>query len=175
MYFVIFFIPLLEVLKCKYKIINAIVYLTFKLLICSFITLGIPTLLASIAFEPPEQRVNKLFNIIVPIICVILFWSHPTGRQVLLYPLYWIIPVMLNASKNKMMSAIRASFIAHAAGSVIWLYTLNTSCGYWNGLIFKVPLERFVIAGSIYFIFSFINQIKILISRRNTGNLLIYK
>ena len=67
-----------------------------------------------------------------------------------------------------------ATFIAHAVGSLIWLYTVGMTSLYWNSLIPLVAIERLVFAVGMTtcyfglknhkaFLFNIINSLKRLI------------
>jgi len=82
-----------------------------------------------------------------------LFVIHPVGTIAFAYSLYWLIPVCLwilnrfNLLKGIFSTALQSTFVAHAAGSIIWLYTLNMPATKWLSLIPIVAVERFVFAG----------------------------
>jgi len=91
-----------------------------------------------------------LIRLILPIVCMILFISHPVGGAAFAYALYWLIPIALYFVRNKslFLQALGSTFTAHAVGSVIWLYTVPMSAVLWLGLIpiilgssFPVPIN----------------------------------
>lgn len=69
-------------------------------------------------------------SVFVPVIALCLFVMHPVGGQAFVYALLWLIPIALYAcryAKNKIgntffAQALCATFVAHAVGSVMWLY-----------------------------------------------------
>jgi hypothetical protein len=76
-----------------------------------------------------------------------LFWVHPIGAQAWPYALYWLIPVVLYClgnNKNNVYTALGSTFIAHAAGSIIWLYTVPMTSQQWLALIPVVAVERLI-------------------------------
>lgn len=86
-------------------------------------------------------------SIILPILCMILFVMHPTGKQAWVYALYWVIPPLLWVMKDTVwIRALQASFVCHAIGSVVWLYTGDLSAGEWISLMPIVIVERAIIA-----------------------------
>lgn len=115
----------------------------------SFITLShsllspvyhLPGFCASASWAYP----NKLMRCVLPIACMVLFWIHPIGFYAAPYALYWLIPVAIFVFKKRgvFFEALSATFIAHAVGSVIWLYLKGLPVAVWWGLIPVVPFER---------------------------------
>lgn len=85
--------------------------------------------------------------------CAMLFWAHPLGAQAGLYTLVWAIPLVTLSSPNLYNQALTSTFIAHAVGSVIWLYAglgPATAAG-WITLIPLVIIERLFLAGIMTF------------------------
>lgn len=82
--------------------------------------------------------------ILLPALAIVMFIVHPIGRQAFLYSFYWLIPIILFFFKEKSLLAksLGATFMAHAAGSVAWLYAFNLPKEVWLGLIPQVALER---------------------------------
>jgi len=94
----------------------------------------------------------------MPLLAMILFCIHPVGIQAFYYSWYWFIPMGIYFFvKDTIQSrAFAASFIAHATGSVIWLYTGDVSLEVWTALMPVVIVERLLIAaGMIGFIYVF--------------------
>jgi hypothetical protein len=90
--------------------------------------------------------------IFLPLVCMTLFIAHPVGSQAALYTSYWFIPVALYfGPRNLYTRALAAVFVAHALGSVIWLYTGTISADTWNSLIPVVAWERLFMACGIVF------------------------
>ncbi len=90
-------------------------------------------------------------RLIVPIVCMVLFIAHPVGFGAFPYALYWLIPIILYfvGKKSLFLQALGSTFVAHAVGSVIWLYTVPTSSLLWLGLIPIVIAERLLFASGI--------------------------
>lgn len=96
------------------------------------------------------QKKELATSILLPVICMILFSSHEVGRVAWCYSLYWLIPMALFFVKDSRLSrALSTSFVAHAVGSVVWLYTAPIPACVWIGLIPVVFVERLLIAGGI--------------------------
>ena len=87
---------------------------------------------------------NKLMRCVLPLSCMVLFWAHPIGFYAAPYALYWLIPVGIFVFKKRgvFFEALSAKFIAHAVGSVVWLYRKGLPVAVWWGLIPVVPFER---------------------------------
>lgn len=111
----------------------------------------IPTLIAS-AYWFSSSRIVRLF---LPILCMVLFIAHPVGSQVFFYSWYWFIPVFIHFLPQKMVffEALGTTFIAHAVGSVIWIYMVPMPAEYWIGLMPVVAVERLLFASGMVVIF----------------------
>lgn len=96
-----------------------------------------------------------LLNVVLPLLCMIIFIAHPVGRQAWAYSLYWFIPMGLYFFPRKSLFAIslQSSFIAHAVGSIFWLFFLPMSPERWIALIPIVAVERllFSLAGVVVY------------------------
>ncbi|HZW61387.1 MAG TPA: hypothetical protein VFF04_04115 [Candidatus Babeliales bacterium] len=113
----------------------------------SYLAYHIPGLCAS-AYWASE---SKLIRLILPAVCMIAFMVHPIGGQAFVYSLYWLIPIALYfvSRKTVFMHAISSTFIAHAVGSVLWLYSVPMTAQQWLSLIPVVAIERMLIATSM--------------------------
>jgi hypothetical protein len=113
--------------------------LSFKILVYH-----IPGFFASAYWARP----TKYLSIMLPIVCMALFIAHPVGRLAAPYALYWLIPVIISFFSNKtvFMHSLSSTFIAHAVGSVIWLYATPETPVFWYALIPVVAVERLVMA-----------------------------
>jgi len=103
--------------------------------------------------------------ILLPALCIIIFIVHPIGRQAFLYSFYWFIPIILFFFKEKSLLAksLGATFMAHAAGSVAWLYSFNLPKEVWLALIPQVALERGLFALGIAIIYIvFVNLLDVI-------------
>lgn len=121
-----------------------------------FLTCGLPTLAGAATFGVVRTHSTPLrsaffLQLLLPLTCMILFITHPTAGSAFLYSFYWFIPVSLYFVKNKniFFAALSATFVAHAVGSVLWLYTVNMSAEQWLALIPAVAFERLAAAFGI--------------------------
>ena len=94
---------------------------------------------------------KKYWTAVVPLLCMVLYIAHPTGRASWLYSMYWLIPILgsLFPRKFLLLKSLGATFTAHAIGSVIWLYTVPMEAGQWLALIPTVAYERIIFACGI--------------------------
>lgn len=105
-----------------------------------------PLLCAARAFQKREMWLS----VFLPVICMIAFMIHPVGAQAWPYALYWVLPIFfLWLQDTPWTRALQASFIAHAVGSIIWLYFGAISAQVWLSLIAIVWIERLIIAMGI--------------------------
>ena len=100
----------------------------------------LPGFCASVSWAWP----NRFIRCFLPVLCMVLFWVHPIGFYAAPYALYWLIPVGIFLLKKQgiFFEALSATFIAHAVGSVIWLYLKALPVAVWWSLIPVVPFER---------------------------------
>lgn len=112
-----------------------------------FILQGVPTIFASLALRYWDYKIA----VIIPVCAMFLFWMHPTGAEVFYYAWYWFIPgIIYFVEKDTMITrAFIASFVSHAVGSVIWLYTREIPAFLWDALVPIVIFERIMIAGGM--------------------------
>ena len=131
-------------------------------------TLGIPTFFASSSWslytsDEKKTGVSYLYHLFVhfllPLLCMMLFIAHPSGRYAFLYTCYWIIPVtistieLFSGKATIFLQALRSTFLAHSVGSILWIYLVPMTTQQWLGLIPLVAVERFVLAaGSTLFL-----------------------
>jgi hypothetical protein len=126
-------------------------FVTFKKLTFSkfiyFASNRIPLLGAACSYSKP----NIIISVMFPLVCMFLFIIHPVGFLAWPYATYWLIPVILFLSKkeNLFSRALASVFVAHAIGSVIWIYTHDMSATTWLALIPVVAYERIVMASTI--------------------------
>jgi hypothetical protein len=107
----------------------------------------VPGLCAALYWQIP----SKVYRIGLPLLCMILFVSHPVGVSAAPYAFYWFIPVMIAMMRSRTIwhDALASTFTAHAVGSVIWLYTVPLTAAAWIALIPLVACERMVYASGI--------------------------
>lgn len=91
---------------------------------------------------------RKLISVGIPLLCIALFLLHPVGFKAAPYVLYWFIPVFIAFLQKPalFLRSLSSTFIAHAVGSVLWLYNLNTVPALWLNLIPVVLCERLIFA-----------------------------
>lgn len=130
------------------------------------ITKGLPTLAAiySAQCTAPSWR-SALLNIGIPVAAATAFVVHPVGHIAWVYSLFWIIPVGGELLRIKGVTSLfnrllTGTFIAHAVGSVIWLYLVPTTAATWFALLTIVPVERFVFASGATLVALGIGMIK---------------
>jgi len=119
------------------------------------LTLGLPTIAATLSWSchtEHHNRVWKLFDtflhVMLPLVCFIIFATHPVGHQAWWYGCYWLIPciIWLLNTQSTFARALQSTFIAHALGSIIWLFAGILSAEQWVALIPIVAIERLALA-----------------------------
>lgn len=119
------------------------------------VTAGIPTALATLSWtssQENKQALSFLLHVLFPLTCMVIFCCHPVGRYAWPYAMYWFIPIVAYAwQKNKktqsmIIPALQSTFVAHAAGSIMWLFLRPISPVSWLSLIPVVAAERLVLA-----------------------------
>jgi hypothetical protein len=141
-------------------VLSAISNFTFKFSLYSLSTVyHIPSFFASLALFTPKNRVLNLLSAsvsyIIPLTCAALFIANPIGAQIPAYTLYWVIPVVIAilgstwGIRNLFLNALRSTFIAHAVGTVIFIYSVPSDLNLWANLAKIVWLERLLLAGFI--------------------------
>jgi hypothetical protein len=118
------------------------------------ITLGIPTLFASLSWSASKQQKSPqdaALHLLLPLTCMLLFCISPVGSTAKAYSLFWCIPIALfcirfsHPALSITSRALKSTFTAHALGSVIWVYLVPMTGEQWLALIPIVPLERLLI------------------------------
>lgn len=125
----------------------------------------LPGLCAALAWH----RNNVLVRVLLPITAIFLFVMHPVGSSAAPYCLYWLIPIFIYLSRSSRVilrskivsrdlffNALSVTFIAHAVGSIIWLYTVPMTSTMWLSLIPVVAVERLLFATSIAFVYQLV-------------------
>ncbi len=123
------------------------------------VTFGIPTFFSalnwSVATSEKRNATNMLLGgtlqVLIPLACMMLFLTHSIGGQAGLYSAYWLIPMVifklqLFGIRSMFLTALSSTFIAHALGSVMWLYYAPMAPAQWLALIPVVALERLAFA-----------------------------
>jgi hypothetical protein len=97
----------------------------------------------------------KLFRIIIPLLCMVLFLAHPVGFAAGVYTLYWWIPVLIAfyTGNSVFLTALGSTFTAHAAGSVLWLYWVPMQPATFISLMPIVLFERVAFACGMTILF----------------------
>ncbi len=141
-------------LGSQYSLVYVIFYIFTKSLYFFsspkfFILKRLPLLCATWALRSP----NYITSILVPFGAMILFVVHPVGCDAWIYSCYWLIPMIIYFKNpfDMIGRVVSASFIAHAVGSVVFLYSsVDLTSNFWIGLIPCVAAERITIAFGIY-------------------------
>lgn len=115
------------------------------------LTAGLPTLCAMANWSLLNKKnmfIKVILQLILPALCMALFMMHPVAGQAWPYALYWVIPMALFfVSSSTFFVALSSTFIAHAVGSIMWLYAMPMTSEQWLALIPLVAVERLVFAG----------------------------
>lgn len=142
------------------------------------ITFGLPTTCACANWSlyrnnaTRKQKIMRMFfSVLLPLLCIVLFILHPVGSKASIYSLYWLIPIISYILyffiQSCLLVSLSSTFIAHAVGSVLWLYLVPTLPEKWLTLMPIVALERFaIVGGSFVLILLFHRLFSILKSRR---------
>jgi hypothetical protein len=116
---------------------SAILYLMLKII------LGKLTLHKAICFQllnnlggiaaNSSWNNHKIVNLLILLACFLLFILHPIGFQTPLYTLYWLIPfaIIITNQCSLFFRSFGATWIAHAVGSIVWLYTHEIALTEW--------------------------------------------
>jgi len=120
------------------------VFFAKTLSLSSFAFLGIPTFCASLYLATQ----NKMIRVALPLFCMALFIAHPVGSTVFGYSFYWLIPVIVSmlSYRTFFLESLGSTFVAHAVGTVIWLYTVPMTTEQWMSLAAIVAGERLLFA-----------------------------
>lgn len=131
------------------------------------LTFGLPSLCAaanysSFAAQTKYAALQKFFlNVVLPLLCMLIFVAHPVGRVAWVYSLYWLIPVFFYFQKKETVWAVSlsSSFIAHAVGSMFWLFLMPMSPERWLLLIPIVAVERLLFAVASVVVYGAIKKV----------------
>jgi len=116
-----------------------------------------PLALAALYFGVKKY---KLLVAALPLVCLVLFVIHPSGRQAWYFSLFWLIPLVAAfARRSLVLNSLGATFTAHALGSVAFLYAFNLPAEVWIGLIPIVFLERVMFAGGAALSYVLLNNL----------------
>ena len=123
-----------------------------------------PMMFAAYYFWKHGSKLHDDLSMLVPVVAMFAFWLHPVGQQAWYYALYWLVPIIAKFLPNRLfLRSLGATFTAHAMGSVLFLYTINTTPALWIALIPIVAIERAAfalgIAGSHVLFTNILNQV----------------
>ncbi len=122
-------------------------------------TLYVPTLAGSLVLSSQ----SRLLQIALPLICIATFALHPVGSQSMAYTLYWLIPIVVSFLPSSIfLRSLSSTFVTHAVGSTIFLYTHPTTSTYWHALLPQVWLERLIytlILSATYYILRYSSHV----------------
>ncbi|MBY0353816.1 hypothetical protein K2W90_05630 [Candidatus Babeliales bacterium] len=131
-------------------------------------TTGIPLFFATMNWNIQTQALTnnsrtitlaRLFlQVVVPMICMALFVAHPVGRQAFVYSWFWLVPVALYTLekltiRNVFFTALSSTFIAHAIGTILWIYMVPMTAEQWITLIPVTLAERLTMAAASTLLF----------------------
>jgi hypothetical protein len=123
----------------------------------------LPTLFAVYYFGRKDKS-----NFLVPIIAMVLFWAHPTGRQVWYFALFWLIPLVGYITKDRLfLRSLGSTFSAHAVGSAVWVWVVPMPAGVWISLIPVVIVERLLFASGISLSYLVLTNLLTTLEKRN--------
>jgi len=139
-------------LGSQYSLLYVILYFLTKGLFAFsfpylFVFRRLPLFFAAIALK----NKNIMTSIMIPVTAMTLFCMHPVGGQAFYYSFYWIVPMVIYFIKQDSICsrALSASFVAHAIGSIVWLYTGSIPVEAWTVLMPIVIVERVIFAAGM--------------------------
>lgn len=105
---------------------------------------GLPNFLAGLYWRCE----SKIIKLILPFVCMALFWQQTWGSLAAGYAFLWFIPVVVTVLNLNSLFAksLGATFVAHAVGSILWLYFGNITNTVWFTLIPVALFERICLA-----------------------------
>jgi len=108
--------------------------------------LGLPMAAASFYFGTMGSNKRTRFLVtVIPILMIFAFVVHPIGKEVWYFSMFWLIPIIAVFLPQKVRTAsmaLGATFLDHAVGSVLYLYTMNIPVEAWISAIPHAILER---------------------------------
>lgn len=160
--------PLSGTLGLGFAVVIAATRLSTKVMFAgaTFMNAGfyLPGLFAAGSWTDKKQ----FFQFFVPLAAMVLFVVHPIGFYAAPYALYWLIPMAVYwADKDSLfLQSLASTFVAHAVGSVIWLYVFNLPVQTWWGLIPVVAAERLFFASAMTVMYVSVKQTRTLLEKR---------
>lgn len=116
----------------------------------------LPTLAGSLVLSSQ----SRILQIVIPLVCIATFAVHPVGSQSMAYTIYWFIPIIATFLPSSIvLRSLSSTFVTHAVGSTLFLYTHPTTSAYWYTLIPQVWLERLtytLLLSASYYIIKYI-------------------
>lgn len=105
---------------------------------------GLPNLVAGLYWNAN----SKLIKLGLPVLGMGLFWYQTWGTTAAWYATLWFIPVLITCFNfnNLFTKALGATWMAHATGSVLWLYFGNINASVWVSIMPVALVERFCLA-----------------------------
>jgi hypothetical protein len=120
---------------------------------------GLPTLCSLLSWASATHGKNRLtdvvdfvMHVLLPLTCMAIFICHPAVGSGWVYALYWLIPLAAYAARtffdirSIFTIALASSFVAHAAGTIIWLFCVPSTANTWICLLPVVAIERIGLA-----------------------------
>lgn len=91
---------------------------------------------------------SRMYKIMGALLAITIFITHPVGSQAYYYSFYWFIPVLIALSNTRSIFLLNlgSTFMTHAVGSIIWLYTHALTATDWQLLCAVVWYERLLLA-----------------------------
>ncbi len=110
----------------------------------SLLVYHVPGFCAGLYWAAPHIATRLL----LPIAMFLAFIIHPIGSQSFLYASLWLVPMAVYAARLQHIfaHALASTLIAHAVGSVIWIYAVPTTALFWNSLLPVALVERLTFA-----------------------------
>ncbi|MBI2079900.1 hypothetical protein HYT84_03980 [Candidatus Micrarchaeota archaeon] len=110
-----------------------------------------PMLFAAYYFSKnKETKFSDRLSVIIPILAILIFISHPVGAQAWYFSLFWLIPIAVKfLPDNLLFRSLGATFTAHAVGGAIWAWSVPMTPEAWAALIPIVIYERLLFAVGI--------------------------
>jgi len=106
---------------------------------------------------------SKLITL-VPLAAIAAFLSHPVGREVWYYSLFWLVPIAAIPLKRHLFAnALGATFTAHAVGGAAFIWAIDLPAKFWTNLIPIVAAERLVFAIGIYLTVLLVNGLLVVL------------
>lgn len=108
------------------------------------------------------------FNWIVPTVAIVAWLTHPIGRTVWYYSMFWLIPIAMYFARERFLlaRALGATFSAHAVGGALWIWVFALPKAVWVSLIPVVAAERLIFAVGIAVMYVVLNNVLAFLVKR---------